>query len=50
MKKKIRYIIHDISFPTSNNPWQNQKIQRDFIIKKLDFVNDDDFVFFYYTY
>ena len=45
-EKKIRYIIHDISFPTSNNPWQNQKIQRDFIIKKLDFVNDDDFVFF----
>ncbi len=45
-EKKIKYIIHDISFPTNNNPWQNQKIQRDFIIKKLDFVNDNDFVFF----
>ena len=45
-REKIKYIIHDTYFPVTNSPWENQKIQRDYILEKLNFVNDDDFIFF----
>ena len=30
----------------NTNAWQNQAIQRDYIIKKLNFAEDNDFIFF----
>ena len=45
-KNKIKYIIHDRPFPPSNNAWQNQAIQREFILENLDFLDDEDFIFF----
>ena len=31
-KKKIIYLIYETPFPESNNPWQNQAIQREYIL------------------
>ena len=43
---KILHIVLEEPFPQNTNAWQNQSIQRDYIIKKLNFANDDDFIFF----
>ncbi len=43
---KILHIVLEEPFPQNTNAWQNQSIQRDHIIKKLNFANDDDFIFF----
>jgi len=44
--KKIKYIIHDCPFPKTNTRWQNQALQRDFILSKLDFASQEDYIFF----
>ncbi len=33
--KKIKYIIHDIPFPKNNNRWENQALQREYLLKNL---------------
>ena len=43
---KILHIIIKEAFPENTNLWQNQAIQREHIIKNLDFADDDDFIFF----
>ncbi|MBD1139175.1 glycosyl transferase family 17 [Pelagibacterales bacterium SAG-MED46] len=43
---KIKYILLDRPFPKDTNRWQNQAIQRDFILENLDFTSDEDFIFF----
>ena len=43
---KIKYIFLDQPFPKNTNRWQNQAIQRDFILNKLDFVEPEDYIFF----
>ena len=45
-KKKIHHIILKKPFPEITNGWQNQAIQRDFILDNLEFANDEDFIFF----
>jgi beta-1,4-mannosyl-glycoprotein beta-1,4-N-acetylglucosaminyltransferase len=45
-KKKINYIVLDKKFPKENNPWQNQAYQRDYMLKKLDYLNENDYIFF----
>ena len=45
-KDKIKLIILEQPFPKENNPWQNQAIQRDFMLKNLDFLEKDDYIFF----
>ena len=45
-KDKIKLIILEQPFPKENNPWQNQAIQRDFMLKNLDFLENDDYIFF----
>jgi len=45
-KKKINYIILDKKFPVKNNIWQNQANQRDYMLEKLDYLNEDDYIFF----
>ena len=43
---KIKYIFLDEPFPKNTDRWQNQAIQRDFILNKLDFVEPEDYIFF----
>ena len=45
-KKKINYIVLEHSLEKTNNPWVNQAIQRDYMLNKLTFVDQDDFIFF----
>ena len=44
--KKIKYIVHRNSFNTSASVWQNQAEQREFILNSLNFVNNEDLIFF----
>ncbi len=46
IKNKIIYLIMDEPFPKNNSPWQNQALQREFILKNLGFANNDDYIFF----
>ena len=44
--KKIKYYLLEKPFPKNTSRWENQAIQRDYILKCLNFVNPDDYVFF----
>ena len=44
--KKIKYILLDKPFPKNSNRWQNQAIQRNYILENLNFADDEDFIFF----
>ena len=44
---KIKYIVLDKPFPSNINIWENQAIQREFLLNSLDaFVDQNDYVFF----
>ncbi len=45
-KKKIKYFLIDKPFPLGKSPWQNQAIQREWLLKCTDFANDEDYIFF----
>ncbi len=45
-KKKIKYLVYKEKFPPKNSPWHNQALQREFILKNLDYLNDEDYIFF----
>ena len=45
-KKKIRYLIYKKKFPSKNSAWQNQALQREFILKNLGHINNEDYIFF----
>ena len=45
-KKKIKYLIYKKKFPPDNSPWQNQALQREFILKNIDHVDNEDYIFF----
>ena len=45
-KEKIKYFLIEKPFPPKNNPWQNQAIQREFLLNCTDFANLEDYVFF----
>ena len=45
-KKKITYILMKYPFPKKNDRWENQAIQRDYLLKKLKFASSDDYIFF----
>ena len=44
--KKIKYYILETPFPKNNNAWQNQELQREFLLESLKNVNPDDYIFF----
>ncbi|MDC1185631.1 glycosyl transferase family 17 [Candidatus Pelagibacter ubique] len=44
--KKIRYIWLDKPFSKNTDRWQNQAVQRDYILENLDFASEEDFIFF----
>ena len=44
--KKINYIILDKEFSKKNNIWENQATQRDYMLKKLNYLVGEDYIFF----
>ena len=45
-KKKINYIVLEKEFPVTNNAWQNQAFQRDYMLKALNYLDENDYIFF----
>ena len=45
-KDKIIYLILDKPFPKSNNAWQNQALQREFIFNGLGSAEPSDLILF----
>jgi len=45
-ENKIKHIILERPFPKNTNSWQKQAIQREFILENINFVDDDDYIFF----
>ena len=45
-KNKIKYFVLDTPFPEKTDLWQNQAIQREFLLENLDFAEPNDFIFF----
>ena len=45
-KDKIIYLVLDKPFNLNNSPWKNQALQRDYILKKLDNVGQEDYIMF----
>ena len=43
---KIIHIVLKQPFPKTTNAWENQAIQREFILNNLEFANDEDYIFF----
>ena len=43
---KVNHILLKKPFPENTNAWQNQAIQREFILENLSFANDEDLIFF----
>ena len=46
MTKKNKTSIVNEKFPNKNDVWQNQAIQRDYIIKNLLEFDSNDYIFF----
>ena len=44
--KKIKYFLLEEPFPNNTTIWENQAIQREFLLKKMDFADGEDFIFF----
>jgi len=44
--KKIKYLIMDKPFPKTTNFWENQAIQREFLLENLSFAEPNDYIFF----
>ncbi len=45
-KSKIKYILHNKPFPKKASPWKKQAIQRDYILKNLEFTDNEDYILF----
>ena len=43
---KIKHIVLEKPFPKDTNLWQNQAIQREFILENINFADGDDYIFF----
>ena len=43
---QVIHLVLKKPFPKSTNPWQNQAIQREYILENLNFTNEDDLIFF----
>ena len=44
--KKVKYFLLKEPFPENTSIWQNQAIQREFLLKSADFADEEDFIFF----
>ena len=45
-KNKINHLILEKQFPKKNTPWQNQALQREYILEGLKNANKDDLIMF----
>ena len=45
-KEKIKYFLLEEPFPKKNNIWENQAFQREYLLKKLNNFEDNDYIFF----
>ena len=45
-QSKILHLVLEKPFPKENNIWQNQAFQRDFLLQELDYLSDEDYIFF----
>ena len=45
-EKKIKYFVLEKPFPKKTNIWENQAIQREYLLQKLNFAQPDDLIFF----
>ena len=45
-KDKVKYFLLEKPFPKHTSVWENQAIQRDFLLQKLNFLSSDDYIFF----
>ena len=43
---QVIHLILKKPFPKKTNPWQNQAIQREYILENLNFTDEDDLIFF----
>ena len=46
-EKKIKYFLNLNPFPKKTNRWENQAIQREYLLNYLDFAKPDDYIFFF---
>jgi beta-1,4-mannosyl-glycoprotein beta-1,4-N-acetylglucosaminyltransferase len=44
--KKIKYCLIEKPFPSNENRWKNQAIQREFLLNSINFAEPDDYIFF----
>ena len=44
--EKIQYFVLEEPFPKNTNLWENQAIQREFLLKSLSFASPEDLIFF----
>ncbi len=45
-EKQIKYFFLEKPFPKNNDPWKNQAIQREFLLKCTNFADENDYIFF----
>ena len=43
---KVKYFVLNEPFPTDNNVWSNQAIQREFLLNCTDIAEPEDYIFF----
>ena len=44
--KKVKHFVLEKPFPKNTNIWENQAIQREFLLESLDFADPEDYVCF----
>jgi len=43
---KVKHYVLEKPFPKNNNVWENQAIQREFLLECVQFANSEDYIFF----
>ena len=43
---KVKHFILEKPFPKNNNTWQNQALQREFLLKCTNIAESEDYIFF----
>ena len=44
--KKVKHFILEKPFPKNTNAWENQAIQREFLLESINFADPEDYIFF----
>jgi len=45
-RRKIKHFVLEKPFPKSTSPWENQALQREYLLSCLDFADANDYIFF----